>query len=234
MASFTGCLPRCSASSGSGSEPIAVAPVGCSVFAYDYLAIDFVEAPHGRAPAVATGVRRVLPDAFVLTYQGDGDLAAIGTAEIVHAAARGELITADLRQQRHLWHDRRPDGADHADRPAHHVVAGRARYPRDRRSAAHHRDARPVARCGLRRPHIGRRRRWRRARRRAAIKRACQIQLDGAGFALVEVLSNCPIGWGMTPVESMAWLKDHVVPVYPLGVIVDRTAPVTKPATAEH
>ena len=79
---------------GLGPRTIAVAPVGCAVFAYDFLALDFVEAPHGRAPAVATGIRRVRPDAFVLTYQGDGDLAAIGTAEIVHAAARGELLTA--------------------------------------------------------------------------------------------------------------------------------------------
>ena len=93
-ASSTGSSPRCWASSGSAARTIAVAPVGCAVFAYDYLGVDFVEAPHGRAPAVATGIRRVRPDAFVLTYQGDGDLAAIGTAEIVHAAARGERITA--------------------------------------------------------------------------------------------------------------------------------------------
>ena len=79
---------------GLGSRTIAVAPVGCAVFAYDYIGVDFVEAPHGRAPAVATGIRRVRPDAFVLTYQGDGDLAAIGTAEIIHAAGRGELLTA--------------------------------------------------------------------------------------------------------------------------------------------
>ena len=79
---------------GLGSRTIAVAPVGCAVFVYDYIGVDFVEAPHGRAPAVATGIRRVRPDAFVLTYQGDGDLAAIGTAEIIHAAGRGELLTA--------------------------------------------------------------------------------------------------------------------------------------------
>ena len=109
---------------GVAGRTIAVAPVGCAVFAYDYLAVDWVEAPHGRAPAVATGVSRVRPDAFVLTYQGDGDLAAIGTAEIIHAAARGRTHHGHLREQRHLRHDRRPDGTDHVARPAYDLVAG--------------------------------------------------------------------------------------------------------------
>ena len=129
-ASSTASSPRCSTSSDLGAaDDRASRRSAARVFAYDYLDVDFVEAPHGRAPAVATGVRRVRPDAFVFTYQGDGDLAAIGTAEIVHAAARGERITRDLRQQRHLRHDRRPDGPDHAARPADDLDARWAATP---------------------------------------------------------------------------------------------------------
>ena len=103
-------------------ETIGVAPVGCSVFAYNYFDCDFVEAAHGRAPAMATGIKRVLPDRVVFTYQGDGDLASIGMAEIMHAAGRGENITDDLYQQRHLRHDRRPDGPHHPARHEDHLV----------------------------------------------------------------------------------------------------------------
>jgi len=218
---------------GVGERTIAIAPVGCSVFAYDYLAVDWVEAPHGRAPAVATGVRRVQPDAFVLTYQGDGDLAAIGTAEIVHAAARGELITAlfvnngiygmtggqmaptTLLGQRTtsspLGRDRVTMGFPLRITEMLAQLPGVAYAART--SVA---DASSIGKT------------------KASIKRACQIQLEGAGFALVEILSNCPIGWGMTPVKSMAWLKDHVVPEYPLGVIVDRTQAARRTAPASE
>ena len=199
-----------------------MASVGCSVFAYDYLAVDFVESPHGRAPAVATGVRRVRPDAFVFTYQGDGDLAAIGTAEIVHAAARGERISVDLRQQRHLRHDRRPDGADDAARPAddlepdadarHASPATRSRSPRCSPCCP----ASPTRRAAsiADPPSIG--------RAKAMLRRAFELQLAGDGFSIVEILSTCPVGWGMTPSESMEHLAHDVVETYPLGVIVDR------------
>jgi 2-oxoglutarate ferredoxin oxidoreductase subunit beta len=200
---------------------IAVAPVGCAVFAYDYLNVDFVEAPHGRAPAVATGIRRVRPEAFVLTYQGDGDLAAIGTAEIVHAAARGERITAifvnngiygmtggqmaptTLLGQRTTSS---PNGRDAAlmGYPIR-ITEMLAQLPGVTYAARG--TVGDVASIG---------------KLKAMIKRACQVQIDGGGFALVEALSNCPVGWGMTPLESLEHLKGPVVEAYPVGVIVDR------------
>jgi 2-oxoglutarate ferredoxin oxidoreductase subunit beta len=200
---------------------IAVAAVGCSVFAYDYLALDFVEAPHGRAPAVATGVRRVRPDAFVLTYQGDGDLAAIGTAEIVHAAARGELITA-------IFVNNGIYGMTGGQMAPTTLLGQRTTSSpsgRDARAAGY-----PIlmtemlallpgvayaARGSVADPgHIG--------KMKAMIRRACEAQIEGAGFSIVEVLSNCPVGWGMTAPDSMAHLS-QVSEVYPLGVLVDRT-----------
>jgi 2-oxoglutarate ferredoxin oxidoreductase subunit beta len=200
---------------------IAVAPVGCSVFAYDYLAVDWVESPHGRAPAVATGVRRTNPEAFVLVYQGDGDLAAIGTAEIVHAAARGERITAvfvnngiygmtggqmaptTLLGQKTTS---TPLGRDP-------VLAG---YPIPiSEMLALLPGVDYVSRGSVADPpSVG--------KVRAMLKRAFEIQLGGGGFTLVEVLSNCPVGWGMTAPESMAHLTE-VAETYPVGVILDRT-----------
>jgi len=215
---------------GLGPRTIAVAPVGCAVFAYDYLNLDFAEAPHGRAPAVATGIRRVRPDAFVLTYQGDGDLAAIGTAEIVHAAARGERITAvfvnngiygmtggqmaptTLVGQKTTSS---PTGRDPAFTgypiPMTEMLAVLSGVAYAARGSVA--DAASIGKT------------------RQYLKKACQVQHAGTGFAIVEVLSNCPVGWGMTPVDSMVWLTDHVMPVYPVGVIVDRTAPA-KPAAS--
>ncbi len=216
---------------GVAGRTIGIAPVGCAVFAYDYLAVDWVEAPHGRAPAVATGVARVRPDAFVLTYQGDGDLAAIGTAEIVHAAARGERITAifvnngvfgmtggqmaptTLLGQRTTssptGRDRLTMGSPIRITEMLALLPGVAYAARG--SIA---DAASVGKT------------------KAMIRRACDAQLEGRGFAIVEVLSNCPVGWGMEPVASMAWLRDHVTPEYPLGVIVDRAKETPSPAEA--
>jgi 2-oxoglutarate ferredoxin oxidoreductase subunit beta len=205
---------------GVGPRTIAVAAVGCAVFAYEYLHIDFLEAPHGRAPAVATGVRRVRPGAFVLTYQGDGDLAAIGTAEIVHAAARGERITTifvnngtygmtggqlaptSLLGQRTtstpLGRDARLNGYPIPITEMLALVPGTA-------YAARGSIATPAT--------IG--------KTKAMIRKACQAQIEDRGFGIVEILSNCPVGWGMTPVESVQHLTE-VAETYPLGVIVDR------------
>ena len=210
---------------GLAPRTIAVAAVGCSVFAYDYLALDFVEAPHGRAPAVATGVRRVRPDAFVLTYQGDGDLAAIGTAEIVHAAARGELITTIFVNNGIYG----MTGGQMAPTTLLGQKTTSSPTGRDARSAGY-----PIlmtemlallpgvayaARGSVADPgHIG--------KMKAMIRKACQAQIDGVGFSIVEVLSNCPVGWGMTAPDSMAHLSEVSV-VYPLGVLVDRTGGAT-------
>ena len=206
-----------------GPTTIGVASVGCSVFAYDYLAVDFVESPHGRAPAVATGVRRAKPDAFVFTYQGDGDLAAIGTAEIVHAAARGERIsvifvnngiygmtggqmapTTPLGQ--HTTSS--PEGRD----------AGLAGFPIPiTEMLALLPGVTYAARGSVTDPsQIG--------KTKQMIKRAFQDQLAGGGLSIVEILSTCPVGWGMTPQASMDHVARNVVGVYPLGVIVDRRA----------
>ncbi|MFI5255124.1 MAG: thiamine pyrophosphate-dependent enzyme [Candidatus Limnocylindrales bacterium] len=214
---------------GLGPRTIAVAAVGCAVFAYDYLALDFVEAPHGRAPAVATGIRRVRPDAFVLAYQGDGDLAAIGTAEIVHAAARGEAIT-DVFVNNGIYG---MTGGQMAPTTLLGQKTTSTPLGRDSRLAGY-----PVpitemlallsgvayaARGSVADPAaVG--------RTKAMLRRACEVQLEGRGFAIVEILSNCPIGWGMTPPESMHHLAEDVPATYPLGVIIDRGRPAAPKA----
>ena len=209
---------------GLGPRTIGVAPVGCSVFAYDYLLVDFCEAPHGRAPAVATGIKRVHPDAFVFTYQGDGDLAAIGTAEIVHAAARGELITT-------VFVNNGIYGMTGGQMAPTSLIGQRTT------SSPHGRDAlatgypiRMTEMLALL-PGVAYAARGSIVdaaaigRTKSYLRRACEAQLAGAGFAIVEVLSNCPVGWGMAPVESIAYLRDVVTATYPPGVLVDRTRP---------
>ncbi len=204
-----------------GPRTIGVASVGCSVFAYEYLAVDFVESPHGRAPAVATGVRRVRPDAFIFTYQGDGDLAAIGTAEIIHAAARGERIsvifvnngiygmTGGQMAPTTLLGQRTTSSP--AGREAN--LAG---YPIPiTEMLAILPGVSYAARGSIGDPQLI-------GRAKALLRRAFQVQLDGGGLSIVELLSTCPIGWGMTPTESMEHLTRDVVKTYPLGVLVDR------------
>jgi 2-oxoglutarate ferredoxin oxidoreductase subunit beta len=201
---------------------IGVASVGCSVFAYDYLAIDFVESPHGRAPAVATGVRRARPDAFVFTYQGDGDLAAIGTAEIIHAAARGERIsvvfvnngiygmTGGQMAPTTLLGQRTtssPTGRDAASAGYPIPITEMLALLPGVTYAARGSIATPV--------DIG--------RTKAMLKRAFATQLSGGGLSIVEVLSTCPVGWNMTATEAMEHVARDVVETYPLGVLVDRT-----------
>ena len=206
---------------GIGGRTIAVAAVGCAVFAYDYLHLDFLEAQHGRAPAVATGIRRVRPEAFVLTYQGDGDLAAIGTAEIVHAAARGERITT-------VFVNNGTYGMTGGQ------LAPTSLIGQHTTSTPTGRDARlngypiPItemlalcpgtayaARGSVATPALI-------GKTKGMLRKACEAQIEDRGFGIVEVLSNCPVGWGMTPVESIAHLQT-VAGTYPLGVLVDRS-----------
>jgi 2-oxoglutarate/2-oxoacid ferredoxin oxidoreductase subunit beta len=211
-----------------GPTTIAVASVGCSVFAYDYLAVDFVEAPHGRAPAVATGVRRVRPNAFVFTYQGDGDLAAIGTAEIVHAAARGERISV-------IFVNNGIYGMTGGQMAPTTLLGQRTTSSPDGREAAT--AGYPItitemlallpgvsyaARGSIADPQwVG--------RTKAMVRRAFEAQLSGSGLSIVEILSTCPVGWGMTPTEAMEHLARDVVQTYPLGVLVDRTKGLSAP-----
>jgi 2-oxoglutarate ferredoxin oxidoreductase subunit beta len=213
---------------GVGERTIAVAPVGCSVFAYDYIGVDWIEAPHGRAPAVATGVRRANPDAFVLIYQGDGDLAAIGTAEIIHAAARGERITA-------VFVNNGVYGMTGGQMAPTTLLGQRTT------SSPLGRDAHlagypiPITEMLALLPGVAYAARGTLAdagsigKFRAMLRRAMEIQVGGGGFAIVEVLANCPVGWNMTPSESIEHLKT-VAETYPVGVIIDRLKAVAAPA----
>lgn len=211
------------------ARTILVGSVGCSVFAYDYLALDAVESPHGRAAAVATGVKRVRPDAVVFTYQGDGDLAAIGTAEIVHAAARGERITVIFVNNGIYG----MTGGQMAPTTLPGQKTTSSPLGRDTSVAGYPLPVTEMlsllpgtafaARGSVVDPGaIG--------RTKALIRRAFETQLAGTGFSIVEVLSTCPVGWGMTPVEAMHRLADEVVPYYPVGVYVDRAKGIA-PAT---
>ena len=195
---------------------IGIAPVGCSVLAYNYFNIDFAEAAHGRAPAMATGLKRVQPDKIVFTYQGDGDLAAIGTNELIHAAARGELITTIFINNAIYG----MTGGQMAPTTLPGQVTTSTPYGRDVRLAGY-----PVRVCELvstlsgpayvvRRTAIN----PREVRRlKKAIITAFKVQMAGLGYSLVEVLSNCPTNWGMTPIESLQWVEKHMIPYYPLG-----------------
>ncbi len=195
---------------------IGVAPVGCAVFAYEYFNVDGTEAAHGRAPAMATGIKRVLPDHIVFTYQGDGDLAAIGTAEIVHVAVRGEKITTIFINNAiygmtggQMAPTTLPDQVTTSTPGGRNVsLAG---YPvRMSELLAHTPGAAYIVRRSLHNvKEIN--------RAKKAIKLAFQTQMEGLGFSMVELLSVCPTGWKMTPPEAMQWLEDHMIPYYPLG-----------------
>jgi len=206
-------------------KTIGVAPVGCSVLAYDYFACDMFEAAHGRAPAVATGIKRVKPDAVVFTYQGDGDLAAIGTAEIVHAATRGEnIVTIFVNNCIYGM-----TGGQMAPTTLAGQVTETTPYGRDVKVQGHPiRVSEMIATlegaCYVERvstdnvPNVN--------KTKKAIKKAFQNAIDGKGFSLVEVLSICPTNWGLSPDESMGWLRDNMIPFYTLGVKKDTTAEV--------
>ncbi len=199
-----------------GDKTIGIAPVGCSVLAYEYFNCDMYEAAHGRAPAVATGVKRVHPDALVFTYQGDGDLAAIGCAEIVHAAARGEKITTIFVNNAIYG----MTGGQMAPTSLVGQVTNTSPYGRKEDGTglpirvsemlATLDGAKFVARVLVNNPANM-------AKAKTAIKKAFEIQLKGEGFALVEVLSTCPTNWGMTPLDSAEWLEKNMIPYYPLG-----------------
>jgi 2-oxoglutarate ferredoxin oxidoreductase subunit beta len=214
------------------ARTIGVASVGCSVFAYDYLAVDFVESPHGRAPAVATGVRRARPDAFVFTYQGDGDLAAIGTAEIVHAAARGERISV-------VFVNNGIYGMTGGQLAPTTLLGQRTTSTPRGRDAATAGYPIPITEMLALLPGVSYAARGSIAdpsqigKTKAMLKRAFEAQLAGEGLSIVEVLSTCPVGWGMTAQEAMRHVTADVAPVYPLGVLVDRVGRPAATASAE-
>jgi 2-oxoglutarate ferredoxin oxidoreductase subunit beta len=195
---------------------IGVASVGCSVFSYQYFNCDFVEAPHGRAPAMATGIKRVLPDRVVFTYQGDGDLASIGMGEIVHAAARGENLTvifinnAIYGMTGGQMAPTTLPGQKTTSSPQGRDVL-QSGYPiRVAELLATLQGASYIVRRSLHdAAHI------RKAKK--AIRIAFEAQVRKLGFALVELLSTCPTNWGMTPTESCDWIEERMIPIYPLG-----------------
>lgn len=195
---------------------LGVAPVGCAVFAYNYFDLDMAEAAHGRAPAMATGMKRLLPDRAVFTYQGDGDLAAIGTNEIIHAAARGEQITAIFVNNAVYG----MTGGQLAPTTLPGMVTTSSPAGRDAKLHGH-----PIRVCELLATLEGAAYVVRRSvhdvvsikRARRAIETAFRVQLAGLGFSLVEVLSPCPVNWHMEPQDAMGFVRDQMVPYFPLG-----------------
>ena len=203
---------------------IGVAPVGCSVMAYEYFNCDMIEAAHGRAPAVATGVKRSDPENnVVFTYQGDGDLASIGMAETVHAAARNENITIIFVNNAIYG----MTGGQMAPTSLPGQVTQTSPYGRDTNHCGF-----PIKVCEmlsqldgpeyLERVTVNNVKNVRNAKK--AIKKAFQNQIDGKGFSLIEVVSTCPTNWGLTPKDALKWLEDNMLPQYPLGVYKDRSA----------
>ncbi len=204
-------------------KAIGVAPVGCSVFAYDYWECDMQQAAHGRAPAVATGIKRVLPDNVVFTYQGDGDLASIGTAETVHAAMRGENITIIFINNAIYG----MTGGQMAPTTLPGQVTQTSPYGRDPKTQGYPiRMSEMLAKTDgaayIERVSVDCVKNINSAKK--AIKKAFQTQLDGKGFSMVEVLSTCPTNWGKSPIEALDWLRENMIPYYPLGVYKDKTA----------
>ena len=205
-------------------KTIGIAPVGCSVMAYNYFNCDMIEAAHGRAPAVATGVKRADPENhIVFTYQGDGDLASIGMAETVHAAARNENITVIFINNAIYG----MTGGQMAPTSLVGQVTQTSPYGRDPKACGY-----PIKVCEmlaelvgpeyLERVTVNNVKNIRAAKK--AIKKAFQNQIDGKGFSLVEVVSSCPTNWGMTPKQALDWIDSDMLPYYPLGVYKDRSA----------
>jgi 2-oxoglutarate ferredoxin oxidoreductase subunit beta len=195
---------------------ILVASVGCSVFAYNYFEVDSCEAAHGRAPAMATGIKRVNPENIVFTYQGDGDLASIGTAEIIHAASRGEQITTIFLNNAIYG----MTGGQMAPTSLIGQKTTSSPFGRDAALAGY-----PIRMAELLAQLPGTAYSVRRSlhdarhvnQAKKAIRIAFEAQMAGLGFSIVELLSTCPTNWGLTPAESCDWVRDEMVPAYPLG-----------------
>ncbi len=211
---------------------VGVASVGCSVMCYDYFTCDVVQSPHGRAQAVATGLKRARPDNVIFTYQGDGDLAAIGTAETVHAATRGENITVIFINNAIYG----MTGGQMAPTSLPGQITQTTPYGRDVKTAGY-----PVRICEMLSTLDG----VALAQRvtvdcvknviaaKKAIKKAFQNQIDGKGYSIVEVVSTCPTNWGLSPQEALQWLRDNMLPYYPLGVYKDKDAQTAVKGDAE-
>ena len=203
-------------------KTIGIAPVGCAVLAYEYFGCDMIEAAHGRAPAIATGVKRSLPENIVFTYQGDGDLASIGMCETVSTAARGENVTVIFVNNAIYG----MTGGQMAPTSLLGQVTQTSPYGRDAATQGY-----PIRVCELlatldgpaylERVTVNSVPNIRKAK--AAIKKAFQNQIEGKGFSMVEILSACPTNWGMTPQKALEWIDEKMIPQYPLGVFRDKS-----------
>ena len=215
---------------GVADRTVGVAPVGCAVLAYNYFNTDFQEASHGRAPAVATGIKRARPDLMVFTYQGDGDLASIGAAEIVHCANRGEKVTVVFVNNAIYG----MTGGQMAPTTMPGQVATTCPLGRDVEHAGHPlriaemlstlQTPAFIARASVHKPLAA-------VNAKEMLRRAFRLQEADTCFSLVEILSTCPTNWGMSPGESTQWLEKHMLPYYPLGVFKepgDDRAPLPK------
>ncbi len=205
-----------------GEKTIGVPPAGCAVLAYNYLDVDMGEAPHGRGAAVATGIKRVLPDRIVFSYQGDGDIAAIGTAETIHAANRGENITiifvnnAVYGMTGGQMAPTTLPGQNSTTTPGGRDIS-RDGAPLDlSQMLAIARGSAYIERTSVDSPKNIR-------RTKKAITKAFLTQMEGLGFSLVEILSACPTNWKMSPVDANKWIKDSMMNTFPLKVIKDKT-----------
>ena len=204
-------------------KTIGVAPVGCAVLAYDYWDFDVTEAAHGRCPAVATGIKRVNPENIVFTYQGDGDLAAIGTGEIIHTANRGENITV-------IFVNNSVYGMTNGQMAPTTLIGQKTSttpYGRDALTSGYPLRVSEllailpgsgyIERVSLHSPqHV--------LKAKSAIKKAFQYQIDNKGFSLVEVLSTCPVFWGLSPRDALKRVENEMIKEYPLGVLKDRSS----------
>ena len=204
-------------------KTIGVAPVGCAVFAYNFFSCDVIQVPHGRAPAVATGMRRARPDRIIFTYQGDGDLAAIGTAETIHAANRNENMSIFFVNNATYG----MTGGQMAPTTLPNMKATTAPYGRDVNDTGY-----PMRLCEilsqLEMPNYIERVSLLSPKdilkAKKAVKKALKYNVEGKGFSFVEMISTCPTNWGMDPLKAREWAKESMLPVFPLGVYQDRAA----------
>lgn len=199
---------------------IGIAPVGCAVFAYDYFNFDMIEAAHGRPPAVATGLKRMNPDSIVFAYQGDGDLAAIGTAEIIHAASRGENISV-------FFVNNATYGMTGGQMAPTTLTGQRTTTtPQGRKSGTEGYPLRVAELLAtiegvsyIERVSLDSYQGICRAKK--AVEKSFRYQIDGLGFSLIEVLSPCPTDWGLTPLDSLRWMRDEMIKTFPPGIYKD-------------
>lgn len=202
-------------------DAVGIASVGCSVFSYEFFNCDMQQAPHGRACAEATGVKRVRPDSIVFTYQGDGDLASIGIAETIHAANRGENITV-------IFINNAIYGMTGGQMAPTTLIGQKTTTSQDGRTLQNHGNPIKISEifsqiegvAYLERVSAFNPKQVLNAKK--AIKKAFQYQKEKRGFTMIEVLSTCPVNWGMTPIDALNWVKTNMTPVYPLGIFKDK------------